>query len=282
MRINSYILAVLGFVGAVIMSSCQSLHSNGATREEKSATLAALLPVWKQDELVNQFAQPRTTQIFNNLELDATQRHLGATSTGLATILTSDGYALTAAHVLDDGPASILTLRTPRRGQLTLTSAGTVLLSPDHPNRPSRVSTKDLKAHPIRLVHRFRGTDLALIKLPLHPGKQFHLANTPPTTGATLFSYGSNISGNSSAGKTLRVSQPRSLKPAATIWSLTTSIPLQKGDSGGPVMNPDGSLAAIISRGQTDLLANRITATIAVGISPKTLRNLIDADRANH
>ena len=264
---------------AAALSSCQSLDSNGATRDEKTAALAAHLAAWQPELLVNQFAQPRTVQLLSNLTLDPANRHLDAASTGQATLLTPDGYALTAAHVLQAGPVSVLRLKSPRPGQLALTSAGPVFLSPGKPERPTRLAIADLEAQPIRLVHRFRGTDLALVKLPLPATHTFQLADAPPPAGSTLFSYGSNLSGNSSAGETLHVS--RSLSPAASLWHLNTSIPLQKGDSGGPVMDATGTLVGIVSRGRTAFLANRITSTVAIGISPPTLRKLIDADRLN-
>ncbi|MDA0767065.1 MAG: serine protease [Verrucomicrobia bacterium] len=266
---------------AAALSSCQTLDSNGATRHEKTAALAAHLAAWQPDLLVNQFAQPRTVQLLSNPTLDPANRRLDAASTGQATLLTPDGYALTAAHVLQAGPVSVLRLRSPRPGQLALTSAGPVFFSPGKPERPTRLAIADLEALPIRLVHRFRGTDLALVKLPLNTAHTFQLADAPPPPGSTLFSYGSNLSGNSSAGETLHLSRARSLSPAASLWHLDTSIPLQKGDSGGPVMDASGTLVGIVSRGRTDLLANRITSTVAVGISPSTLRKLIDADRLN-
>lgn len=279
MKINPS--ALLCLFSILILTSCQSLDSNGATRLEKSAALAAHLADWKPKTLVNQFAQPRTAQLFNNLVVDPGNKRLDASSTGQATLLTPDGYALTAAHVIDDGPLSILKLKKPRPGKLALTSAGPVLFQLRHPDKPLRVSIADLEPHPVRLVRRFRGTDLALVKLPLQPTHTFQLASAPPAKDATLFSYGSNLSGNSSAGKTLSISKTRSVSPSATIWRLTTSIPLQKGDSGGPVMDAEGSLVGIISRGNTDLFVNRITSTIAVGIDPNNLRKIIDLDRSS-
>ncbi|MDA1006581.1 MAG: hypothetical protein O3A87_08920, partial [Verrucomicrobia bacterium] len=85
---------------AAALSSCQTLDSNGATRHEKTAALAAHLAAWQPDLLVNQFAQPRTVQLLSNPTLDPANRRLDAASTGQATLLTPDGYALTAAHVL--------------------------------------------------------------------------------------------------------------------------------------------------------------------------------------
>ena len=269
---------LLGLLALLGLSSCQSVDHNGATRVEKTAALSAHLADWKPKVLVNQFAQPRTAQIFNNLVVDRANKRLDASSTGQATFLTPDGYALTAAHVLDDGPLSILKLEEARPGKLVLTPAGPVLFRPQHSDRPTRVSIGALESHPVRLVRRFRGTDLALIKLPVRPTHTFKLAGSPPANGTTLFSYGSNLSGNSSAGKSLKT-QNAPLISRSRIWSLTTSIPLQKGDSGGPVMDADGTLVGIISRGRTELFANKITSTVALGIQPNYLRKIIDLDR---
>jgi S1-C subfamily serine protease len=281
MRMRNSISSLCLLLG-VVLCSCQSLDSNGATREEKTEALAKLLPAWKPKTLVNQFGQARSVQLFNNLVVDLDQKRLDASSTGQATLLTADGYALTAAHVLSDGDVSILKLKSPRPGKLALTDAGPVYLSPRHPDQPQRVSIADLEPLPIRLITRFRGSDLALVKLPLASRKHFQLTPKPPAKGAALFSYGSNLSGNSSAGRVLGVKSSKSLRPSYTTWQINTSIPLQKGDSGGPVMNSKGHLAGIVSRGRTDLLANRFTSTVAIGISPPALRELIDKDRSEH
>lgn len=277
MRTERGLLILLA--SALALAGCQSLQPEGATRAEKSAALAARLPEWKAPHLVNQFARPRTVQLFNNLVLAPDQRRLESTSTGLATVLTTDGYALTAAHVLDDGPLSVLRLKEPRAGHLTLTGAGPVFFSARRPDTPVRVRLDALEALPVRTVVRFRGSDLALVKLPLAAAHVFDMASGPPPAGTTVFAYGSNLSGNSSAGQVLEVRSRRPLAASFTVWRLTTDVPLRQGDSGGPLMDPDGALVGIVSRGQAGLLEPKIRRTIALGVSPETLRALIARDR---
>lgn len=266
-------------LGAVLCS-CQTTEFHGATREEKTEALAELLPEWKPRTLVNQFGRARTIQLFNNLTLDPTTPRIDATSTGQASVLTPDGYALTATHVLNDGPVSVLKLKSPRPGQLALTEAGPVYFSPRRPDQPQRVRISDLEALPIQIVLRFKGSDLALIKLPISSPRTFVMTDKPPAKGTPLFAYGSNLSGNSSAGRTHRVVDYRSVRTSSTIPHIYTSIPLQKGDSGGPVMNADGHLVGIISRSQSALFADSQTPTIALRISPHALRSIIDKDRS--
>jgi S1-C subfamily serine protease len=272
-------LPLLVLLGALVLSACKSVDPNGATRTEKTEALSAHLTEWKPATLVNQFARPRTAQIFNNLLIDHQNREIDASSTGQATILTPDGYALTAAHVLADGPLSILTFQKPRPGTLALTAAGPVFYHPANPERPTKVRISQLESRPIRLVKRFQGTDLALVKLPTTSSQTFQLSKAPPAEGATLFAYGSNLSGNSSAGKSLGPSR-RLLFGNGVIRSVVTSIPLQKGDSGGPVMNDEGALVGIISRGRSNPFAGKFTSTEALWIDSNYLAKIIDLDRS--
>ncbi len=265
---------LLPALGALFLAACQSFQTPGATHEEKTAALSAHLVEWEPEVLVNQFAAPRTAQLFSGLNIDPATKRVSANSTGLASLLTADGYALTATHVLGDGPVSILQLESPRAGQLTLTPAGVVFAPQGAPEQSIGVDLRLLKASPVRLVHRFPGADLALIHLPRTPAATFQLAPRPPAPDTTVFSYGSNLSGSASAGKILQATRH------GRTWRLTTSIPLRKGDSGGPVMDPSGRLVAIVSRGRTRPFSKQLTATIANGVSPEAVRALVESDRS--
>lgn len=258
---------------SLLAASCQSFRTSGATHEEKTAALAAHLAKWEGETLVNQFAAPRTIQLFSDLTLDPTSNRISAKSTGLATLLTPDGYALTATHVLDDGTVSILQLRYSRPGKLLLTKAGAIFKPRGDPDQAHRVANRHLKSGPIRLVHRFPGADLTLVQLPMETALTFDLAARPPASDTTVFSYGSSLSGSSSAGEIRRVRQKRET------WQLTTSVPLRKGDSGGPLMDPAGRLVGIISRGQTRPFSTELRATIANGVPLAAVQELIARDR---
>lgn len=257
---------------ALVLASCQSLDPAGATRAEKTAALSAHLAEWTNPVLVNQFAGPRTVQIFAGLALEG--KRVSSLATGLASLVTRDGYALTASHVLDAGPVSVLVLATPRPGRLTVTQAG-VVFAPDHaPDQSVRVPASELRPVPVRLVKRFPGLDLSLVHLPVTPGACFALEDRPPPNGSTVFSYGSTLSGHSSAGKI------RHVRTRPGSWKLITSVPLQQGDSGGPLMSPEGTLFAIISRGTSKPFSQELHSTIAIGVPAGSLRPLIAADRA--
>ena len=130
-----------------------------------------------------------------------------------------------------------------------------------------------VKTGSVRLVHRFPGSDLVLVHLPVSPSVTFQLAPGPPARDSTVFGYGSTLSGSASAGRILRVARRNQT------WKLTTSVPLRKGDSGGPVMDPSGRLVAIISRSQTRPFSSELSATIANGVSPAIIHSLIAQDR---
>jgi S1-C subfamily serine protease len=274
-RVNpvSSLVPLLTFTLTLALTSCQSFEPPGATRAEKTAALSAHLHEWKRPVLVNQFARPRTVQLFSGLDLSSPR--VSSASTGLATLVTRDGYALTASHVLADAPVTILQLKNPESGQLLLTDAG-VVFSPRHsPDKSVRIPPGLLQAAPVRIIRRFPGADLALIRLPLGERASFRPAQGPPSAGTTVFTYGSPLSGHSSAGQILRVSR------RATTWKLSSSVPLQKGDSGGPLMTPDGTLLAIVSRGTRSPISSAPHVTIANGIHPGVLARIIARDRAN-
>jgi S1-C subfamily serine protease len=260
-------------LATLALASCQSFEPPGATQAEKTAALSAHLHEWRRPVLVNQFARPRTVQLFSGLDLSSPR--VSSASTGLATLVTRDGYALTASHVLADAPVTILQLKNPESGQLLLTDAGVVFSSRRAPDKSVRIPPGLVQAAPVRIIRRFPGADLALIRLPLRDRVAFRPAEGPPSTGTIAFTYGSPLSGHSSAGQILHVSR----RP--TTWKLSTSVPLQKGDSGGPLMAPDGTLIAIVSRGTRSPFSSAPHVTIANGIQPEVLARLIVSDRTN-
>lgn len=259
-------------LATLVLASCQPLDPAGATGAEKTAALSAYLEEWSGPVLVNQFANPRTVQVFSGLEVNG--RQVSSDATGLASLITRDGYALTASHVLNAGPVSILQLAEPRPGRLTVTRNG-VIFSPAHaPGESMRVPARHLQVLPVRLVKSFPGLDLSLVHLPITSAACFTMSERPPVAGSTAFSYGSSLSGHSSAGKIQRV------RTRSKSWKLTTSVPLQQGDSGGPLMAPEGRLLAIISHSVSKPFSQELQSTIAIGIPPGTLQPLISADRA--
>ena len=259
----------------LLAAACQSFQTNGATREEKSAALQRHLVEWQPETLVNQFTAPRTIQLFAGLTLVPGTNRVTAESTGLAALLTTDGYALTATHVLKDRPGALLKLKSPRPGKLMLTDAGPVFRPSGRPDDVTRVPNRSLEVVPVRVVHHFPGADLTLLQVPIRPAATFRLAAGPPAVDHTVFGSGSTLSGSASAGSILRTKQ------RSQTWRLTTSIPLQRGDSGGPVMDPAGRLVGIISRGQTRPFSAQLTSTVANGVPPATIEALIARDRGS-
>jgi hypothetical protein len=201
--------------------------------------------------------------------------------------LANDGYALTAAHVLREGEKScILTSPSDTKRihvcqlQLQFKDGSTVNLKRYVQAYPWKklglegIPRKAIRPGNIRLVHRFPGRDLALVKIP-QKGKNFFKFGKRPAAGAVLFS-----SGNSQA------SQPGAssgfVKKITKRNLMITSMPLAPGDSGGPAMDASGGLVGIVVQGRPGKLNTvRVLNYSGIELIPqKEVAELIRRDRA--
>jgi S1-C subfamily serine protease len=147
---------------------------------------------------------------------------------GSAVPVTGDGYFLTAAHCVN----------APRKLKvLTL-------------NQNLR-----LEQAPARVVWRgqptFGGADLALIHAPLRPVGPFVLADPTKlrpgdTVGLAGWSkLGLKTKSGAAAGQILAISQEHREAQGVPWRLITHDAPFNSGDSGGPLIAPDGQLVAI-------------------------------------
>lgn len=220
--------------GALLLGSCSTPEIippedvNAVIRSTARAQLPP--PKWRA------FLQNRTIQLVS-WEIGGTEQKLAGG--GLAAMLSADGYALTAAHVVDHnyfgvpvvsgtGEPLVLSLRDGK--QFAGTSRDSVAHSPVGKQRISVLRG--------RLVHRFPG-DLALVKLPLAAREWFEPVAAPPAVNDVLWMAWNPLvhaRNPGSAGKVLAVT------PARRGWKAEADAQMLLGDSGAAVIDASGRL----------------------------------------
>ena len=236
----------------------------------KKASFEKYQEEWKSDKPLRAALLSRSVQVFKSEKVtvtDGVRLNLKGGS-GLACFVSSDGYALTATHVVDSPPHYILTNsrnETDRHLPYVARSKGLVMRIYDQNNKlksEKRVPSigyrfwnpegpvnagleVTLKKVPVRIVYQWPQSDLALIKLPVSDRPHFTLAASPPALGEVLFAPGNplNDAPRPSAGKLLKRSQREKS------YRLMTSVPVAPGDSGGPAVDTRGNLVGVASRG---------------------------------
>lgn len=177
---------------------------------------------------------------------------------GSAAPITHDGYFLTADHVLD---------RSDNRNVFVIYGSG------------GRIVTS--KA---RIVWRSFSDDLALLHIPLRT--PYHYNWTPPgqwlTAGHGIIHGGMATGHRSKPGKLRTPLAPERAFTGNRPFKI--DIPLQPGDSGGPVVDAYGNLVGINSAVEFLIPLETAIFIDSEGNRPNTrkIAALIDRDRKNH
>jgi Trypsin-like peptidase domain len=175
------------------------------------------------------------------------------TKSGSGFIISDDGYAITSAHLFDEGGVQL-------QGIKTVGSLGTSF--------DIQLPTGTIL--PVELIRVNKDIDIALIKFPPRPSPdtyQFvHFCRSPATkTGARLhalgFPLGQPLSTNS--GTLASKEAPRGL------WK--TDVLVYEGSSGGPVFDETGHVVAVVRGGISEAPGNNFV------IPTNLMRDLIDA-----
>ncbi|MGK0184592.1 MAG: S1-C subfamily serine protease [Verrucomicrobiales bacterium] len=174
------------------------------------------------------------------IQLDAEEGSRLEISFGLASALTSDGYLLTAAHVVQE----------------KVRNSDSVWLVRNAVKEPfSRA----------RIVWVDPVADLAILKGDFETAK-FEFANRLPLSGEIVFSHGKDAW--PSAGRVNRVMFDGRRKT----YVIEHSGPLKRGDSGGAAVNADGALLGV----NTEISFAGSTAVVA---PKKEMFSIIARDR---
>jgi hypothetical protein len=246
-----------------------------ASYEVKRSAYAARGEDWQVEEVrPHAFGRKRSAQLWNRdgwfkvvgenereeSEESEEENVTYAGAMGMAALLTEDGYALTAAHVvnaLSELDAVIVSrddYREPvawewvlfwrsdptRQASLKAPDGGFRRLRPLIHERPTRVGPE-----PIRLVKVLNVWDVALVKLPVTVLEAFAVRESPLVRGEAVFSSGHGAT-------PLRIFGHSAGRHVRSAWrgdfgKVKVSLPSAAGDSGGPVYDAQGRLVGIVS-----------------------------------
>ena len=191
---------------------------------------------------------------------------------GTATAITSDGYWLTAAHVVEFTHIYLASIKLGEQP-------------------PGGYETTAL--HPVRVVWtRAKNSpdapDLALIHCSHPPERHFQLLRAPiPTLDTEVLASGYGADGpEQSGGRILRRGPEKGIDHGPRWMEYLNDAPLVPGDSGGPLLNAEGELLGINVSGDfacRNILGwERLVEYRSRTVCPDTdwIRKLIVADRA--
>ena len=244
-------------LGVCFLSGC-SWHSVKTTFhptvEDKRLAGHQGQSYWKMEHSIASFGFARSLQLLETKGFTMTKDGgLFLGGTGTAAVISSDGYALTAKHVIDGGRkfGVIANLGGHQRihlitfvgghGRERPTEERIYFLPFPDPRRLTFDERRQVSLNEIRIVHQFSGQDLALIKLPKSHAPFFEIGETP-LRGEWVFASGNGISAApfSTAGKIVKV--------ADQSGRFLARMPSALGDSGGPIFNGEGKLVGIFSK----------------------------------
>lgn len=293
-------LRLLLLPAALVLGACSSFYSS--SREEKLAAYTTHQAAWTFPSDPKMFGLSRSVQVIQLSKIDRSKGHFSyAGGLGMVSLITKDGYAITAAHVIENPPLdAFATLITPKnvpvptlhvqrqigdggRGEdrSSVPKSRLVAYTPESAE-PLTASSAKLAIRTLRIVASFPEQDIALVKLPLRTAVCFELRRAPLRNDTVLFASGNWATAYSgiSAGTVLSVSHAH---PPTTI--IRSNTPLAKGDSGGPVFDVEGRLVGIASRviPSQFLPYPKLRNSSLRMLDPDTVEALIRADRAqNH
>jgi serine protease Do len=151
-------------------------------------------------------------------------------STGSGVILSSDGYCVTNAHVVQDARRILVTLAIPSRENMPMTS----ILSA----RGKMVTAE--------LIGVDRETDLAVIKLDAVDLPFLRLGNSDDLRqGQLVLAIGSPLGLQNSVSMGVISSVARQLEAESPMVYIQTDAPINPGNSGGPLLDTNGQVIGI-------------------------------------
>lgn len=277
----------------VLASGGCSSYTNfiSSSSEEKRASYKNHRALWTRPGSPSRFGRARSVQLLQGSRIQVSDEKLEASGKlGMAALITPDGYALTAAHVISGVSPMNAALRS-KSEQLGPVHAQWVVISSERdPEQHSWVQlfaysprfrlihTGAVEIASIRVVRVFSGRDLALVKLPLRTTHWFDTFNTAPLPGTILFASGNGATPyrGPSAGHVLKLRREDEI-----VKTITTSVPLASGDSGGPVFDTAGRLVGIVSHVRPSALfpVPRIDQSSLRTIDAAQLLRIIEEDR---
>ncbi|MEO0415912.1 MAG: serine protease [Verrucomicrobiota bacterium] len=177
----------------------------------------------------------------------------GGSGFGSAAPITSDGYFLTAAHVLSHDDTFVLYAAT-RSGRTQIVSAK------------------------VRTVYRNDMSDFAIVKANISTPRYLRFRYDTPAPGTVMFAGGwMHEKAGGQFLQTLAI-QDSSGKPTS-FKKVVTSIPMIKGDSGSPLIDQNGKLCGVLSTMRLGVIVKAKPLSTAVMINTSQINSIISRDR---
>lgn len=176
----------------------------------------------------------------------------GGSGFGSCAPITSDGYFLTAAHVISHEESYVL--------YATSNSKRTYI---DYA--------------PIRVVYRNEAADFAIVKAQVKTPRYLRYRRESLTTDSTLFAGGWM---HEKGGGLYLESQP--IQGESGYSKVITSLPMIKGDSGSPLIDQKGRLCGVLSTMRLGVIVKMKPKSTAVMLEPSKIESLIRRDRAKY
>jgi hypothetical protein len=208
---------------------------------------------------------------------------------GMAAPISADGYCLTAAHVVETEPVATLHLQGSPNSPLSFertTRDGMVRFFRGFTTRPQAERPSALQLNGVRVIHRFKDADLAVVKVDFATPRYFRFADIPRANESFIVRANS-CERNPSAWwmKSDHAHLRATFDATGRFWTGELSIPATEGDSGSPVFNRSGVLHGILIEKYVPPIwwpfANRGQPIVRYqGVSSKVLNQIMEVDRS--
>ncbi|MEM6279879.1 MAG: serine protease [Verrucomicrobiota bacterium] len=176
----------------------------------------------------------------------------GGSGFGSCAPVTSDGYFLTAAHVISHEDSFVL-----------------------YATSSSRRTYIDYA--PIRVVYRNDEADFAIVKANVKTPRYLRYRRESLTPETTLFAGGWM---HEKGGGVFLETQP--VSGESGYRKVVTTLPMIKGDSGSPLIDQKGRLCGVLSTMRLGVVVKMKPKSTAVMLEPSKIEALIRSDRATY
>ncbi|MDF1862442.1 MAG: serine protease [Verrucomicrobiales bacterium] len=176
----------------------------------------------------------------------------GGSGFGSCAPVSSDGYFLTAAHVISHEESFVL-----------------------YATSNSRKTYIDYA--PLRTVYLNKEADFAIVKAELKTPRYLKYRREALTTESTLFAGGWM---HEKGGGLFLESQD--MPGQESFQKIITTLPMIKGDSGSPLIDQDGSLCGVLSTMRLGVVIKMKPKSTAVMMDRSKIEEIIRKDRSRH
>ncbi|MEC5128944.1 serine protease [Verrucomicrobiales bacterium BCK34] len=179
----------------------------------------------------------------------------GGSGFGSCGAISSDGYFLTASHVLAHKDSYVLYATSNR-------------------------SKTYIEYAPIRVVYKDEKSDFAIVKADLATPRHLKYRRTPLTKESVLFAGG--WMHEKGGGLFLENQEIPGYEGNSDFTKVVTTLPMIKGDSGSPLIDQKGRICGVLSTMRLGVIVKMKPKSTAVMMDPAKIEAIIRKDRASH